>query len=141
MKRKPSMHDLDTMARTIFGEARNQTDIGKLAVANVIINRWQSNKWFGKDTIEKTCTMPRQFSCWNGGDKNFQALIKTGLDDVEFLNCYFVGVKALLNFYERAADVTKGATHYKVINHPASWANGKKPCVTIGDHEFYNDID
>jgi len=37
-------------------------------------------------------------------------------------------------------DPTKGAIHYKRIGAAAKWADGKTPCITIGSHEFYNDI-
>ena len=43
--------DVDILARTIYGEARGESEIGKRAVASVILNRYKSGKWFAGDTI------------------------------------------------------------------------------------------
>ena len=44
-------HDIDILARTIYGEARGEKTAGKKAVACVIMNRYKSKKWFAGKTI------------------------------------------------------------------------------------------
>lgn len=58
-------HDIDILARTIYGEARGEKTAGKKAVACVIMNRYKAKKWFSGKTIAETCQKPWQFSCWN----------------------------------------------------------------------------
>ena len=43
----PSMGDLQTAARTIFGEARGESDEGQRWVAATIITRAQRGGWWG----------------------------------------------------------------------------------------------
>ena len=83
--------DIDTLARTIYGEARGESRQGKIAVACVILNRVKR---------KKMCD-----------------------GEIE--------------------DITKGATHYynpKACAQP-NWAKGKAPCMVIGHHLFFNNID
>lgn len=125
--------DLDTMARTVFGEARGESDAGKIAVAHVILNRAKvpGKTWWG-DTIAEVCHKPWQFSCWNPGDPNREAVEAVTLDDPVFRAC----VRACLAALD-GADPTGGATHYHVRGLSAKWARGKTPCATIGNHLFY----
>ena len=67
-------HDIDILARTIYGEARGETDEGKRAVGLCILNRYRSNKWFAGNTIAETCQKPWQFSCWNKKDPNCEKI-------------------------------------------------------------------
>ena len=53
----------DTLARTLWGEARNQGQCGMAAVAHVVLNRAAHPRWWGHDIIS-VCRAPEQFSCW-----------------------------------------------------------------------------
>ena len=68
-------HDIDILARTIYGEARGEKTAGKKAVACVIMNRYKAKKWFSGKTIAETCQKPWQFSCWNKNDPNRQKIM------------------------------------------------------------------
>ena len=61
--------DLDTMARTMWGECRGCDTEGQIGVANVINNRVNARRWYGK-THKEVCLKEWQFSCWNEGDPN-----------------------------------------------------------------------
>lgn len=134
----PNFHDLDILARTVYGEARGEPYDGQVAVANVIINRFRSGKWFASSTISGTCLKPAQFSCWNTDDPN-RAVIMNAASST------------LAPFYDICIDVlwpgsvrndpSRGATHYQRIGAGAPWAVGKTPVVTIGNHEFFKGID
>lgn len=131
------MTDIDTMARTMVGEARGEGLIGMQAVANVILNRVSKESWYGLTPTE-VCRKPYQFSCWNKNDPNKLIIEALGTDKSIFRDALDIAQKVLDG---DLADITHGATHYKVIGTIASWANGKTPCAVIGHHEFYNNIE
>src|SRR5688500_4029200 len=62
--------DLDTLARTLWGEARGEGRNGMQAVANVIMNRYKlarSNSGYARQwgrTVAEVCRKKYQFSCW-----------------------------------------------------------------------------
>lgn len=60
---------LDTLTKTIWGEARGEGREGMIAVAWVILNRASIGGWWG-NSIETVCLKPWQFSCWNANDPN-----------------------------------------------------------------------
>lgn len=128
--------DIDVLARTIYGEARGEKTEGMIAVGQVILNRYRSNKWFAGDTIAETCQKPWQFSCWNMNDPNRKKL----------LNATEAVLKPFWNIAERLIngeyeDKTFGATHYHTKKIKPAWAKGKTPCAIIGGHVFYNNVE
>lgn len=134
--------DIDTLARTLYGEARGEYKrpegglAALIAVANVVLNRVQRGGWFGK-TISDVCRKPFQFSCWNRGDPNFPLIahVKEGDDDV-FALCLHVAEKVA---GEHWPDLTQGATYYhaSTMSDFPSWARGHRPVLRIGRHVFY----
>ena len=133
------MTDLDTMARTLWGEARGETDEGVLAVAWVILNRARKPGWWGHD-IESVCLKRWQFSCWNPTDPNYPYLSgKRPIPGAEFLRMREIALAAVL---EAQPDPTGGATHYHVKNmkNPPRWRLGAQHAATIGNHVFSRDV-
>ena len=55
---------IETLARTIWAEARSGGAAAMTHVANVICNRAAFPRWWGRD-IASVCLAPEQFSCWN----------------------------------------------------------------------------
>lgn len=124
----------DILARTLYGEARNQGDEGIKAVACVIINRANDPGWWGKDIIS-VCLKPFQFSCWNANDPNLPKIKVVTDADKNFAECLQI---AHLAVGDALVDITDGATHYYERHLPEpKWANGKTPTITIGDHIFF----
>lgn len=66
----------ETLALTIYGEARGEPIDGQVAVASVIRNRYESHK-DKYDGFKQICLEPRQFSCWNKKDPNYQLLLES----------------------------------------------------------------
>lgn len=132
-----NLDDLIIVARTIWGEARGETEQGRLAVAWVIKNRVERGGWWGT-TARAVCLHPWQFSCWNENDPNRAKLEALPTDDPLFQECLWAALSA---FLEKEPDPTDGSCHYKVIGAPASWAAGKVPVCTIGRHQFFNDVE
>lgn len=131
------LEHLDTLARTLYGEARGEPDEGVIAVAQVILNRANKPKWWGRD-IKSVCQKAWQFSCWNKADPNREKLIALTEKSPQFLRCLHIGAGVMAGLY---ADLVQGATHYHADGWAPDWAEGKTPCVTIGRHHFYNNVE
>ena len=132
--------DVLILARTLYGEARDQPVQGIEAVANVVINRVASGRW--KPTVEGVCLQPFQFSCWNRNDVNFpQIKNKQPGADRDFDKCFEIARKAVAGGLP--SHVGK-ATHYHARNIPTpSWVRqspNAKLVATIGAHLFYENI-
>lgn len=125
--------DLETAARTVYGEARSESEEGRLAVACVIVNRARKGGWWG-NTLEKVCRRRWQFSCWNEGDPNRARLERANLAQ---LRPFFDAVLAALTVAGTDADPSQGACHYHTPAVSPRWSRGKTPDVVIGEHQFY----
>ncbi|WP_341913694.1 cell wall hydrolase [Ferrovibrio terrae] len=140
--------DLDTLARTLWGEARGEGRQGMIAVAWVILNRarkpcwWSRNKGDGieDDTIEAVCRDPWQFSCWNVSDPNRAKLLAVDTADPAFRLALAVAEDALAG--RLPPDPTSGACHYKVssLPWPKDWGEPRDADFVHGHHAFYRGI-
>lgn len=132
---------IDTLARTLYGEARGEPLRGIEAVAAVVLNRVvraraRGGGWWGHDIVT-VCTKPWQFSCWNPGDPNRPRLLAVQAGEPAFDVCLRVARRAVAGVLD---DPTGGATHYHAVGVQPAWAKGCLPCARIGRHLFYNDI-
>lgn len=130
--------EVDIMARTIWGEARNQRNSGMCAIANVIMNRAKISKkyggyWWGDDVIS-VCLKPYQFSCWLRSDPNYQKIETVDETDLHFVTSIRIAKRALAKVL---SDKTNGATHYHTKSISPSWKDDDKRTAVIGDHVFY----
>jgi N-acetylmuramoyl-L-alanine amidase len=128
-----SMADLETAARTVWGEARGEPAEGRLGVARVLVNRYRA----GSLSLQGVCQKPFQFSCWNKDDPNLPKLTGVTFDDPVLRDCLQAVLAAL---DPKSIDPTHGARHYHVAGAKAWWAAGREPVVSIGAHDFYNDV-
>ena len=129
---------VDTLARTIWGEARGEGSIGMQAVAAVIMNRLavaqeKGKIWWGNSIID-ICQKPYQFSCWNKDDLNYRKLLNVDRRDRVFAVAMNIARKMLAG---ALADPTDRATHYHVHGIYPFWIHGQKPTAVIGSHIFY----
>ena len=90
---------IETLARTIYGEARGELVRGKEAVAAVVMNRVRramerGGYWWGS-TAEEVCLRPWQFSCWNENDPNREKILAVGRDNRNFQSCLRIARRAL----------------------------------------------
>jgi len=135
--------EIDVLARTLWGEARGEGNIGLEAVANVVLNRVkvaEANKgkyWWGSNIIQ-VCQKPYQFSCWNRSDPSFQKLQKVDETDLYFATCLRIARRAVVGVLD---DHTKEATHYHADYVSPYWAKGETPTVIIGRHIFYKMVE
>jgi len=119
----------------VWGEARGESAVGKLAVLWVVHNRALL-----RDTSLKTEALrDRQFSCFNADDPNREKLLKAHeLDPAGWKAC-----DAICELYAAhlTTDPTKGATHYYVaaMKNPPTWGRGHHGWVETfeeGHHVF-----
>lgn len=120
--------EVDTLARTIWGEARGEGSAGMQAVAAVILNRVaiaqeKGGYWWGANVIA-VCRKPWQFSCWNGNDPNRPKLLAVDARDLHFATALRIARRAI---YSTLPDPTAGATHYHAAGITPSWARGSPP--------------
>lgn len=128
------MDPVDTLARTLWGEARGQGLDGMAGVANVVTNRVNYPGWWGTGWVG-VCIAPKQFSCWNDNDPNRARLLRVTAEDPQFRDCLLIARAAIAG---ELRDRTQGANHYHATGIAVpKWARGKKPTTTIGDHRFY----
>ena len=133
---------IDVLARTLWGEARNQGTHGMQAVANVVMNRAAHARkkgtfWWGNNIIQ-VCQKPYQFSCWNRSDPNFSKLLEVDSTDLYFASAQRIARRALIG---ALPDVTNGATHYHTKAISPYWAKGQESCAVIGAHIFYRMVE
>lgn len=133
---------IDTLARTLWGEARGEGPKGMEAVASVILNRVQvaeakGGYWWGKDIIS-VCQKPYQFSCWNRSDPNYKQLVAVTEKDIHFATAARIARRAVAGTLK---DTTGGADHYHATSITPDWAAGQKPTAMIGHHIFYKLIE
>jgi spore germination cell wall hydrolase CwlJ-like protein len=134
--------EVDTLARTLWGEARGEGEAGMIAVAAVIRNRvdlsarLSGQHWWGHDWIT-VCRARGQFASWNPGDPNRAKLLTVTDTDPEFRLAKRIAADAIAG---RIEDPTFGATAYRAADRPwpYSWGHFRLPLVEIGRHAFYN---
>lgn len=139
--------DLDTLARTMWGEARGEGKAGLQAVANVVMNRYyaaqKSNakgSQYGR-TVTEICRKPYQFSAWLVSDPTYAAMVSVTDADPVFRQCLDIAQRALNG---QLADITGGADHYLNITATKqqrggslpSWVDMNKRTASIGSHTF-----
>lgn len=154
--RKPiDFHDLEIMARTIYGEARGETLRGRRAVACVIMNRaikaqeyfekqGKIHPLFGNGAIYDACQRPYQFSCWLAKDPNLSKLLSVRPGDRTLGECIGVAIMVIedsLTDRYAGRDPSCGSLHYYVRGSPMpKWHQGQAPCAILGAHLFFNNI-
>lgn len=123
--------DRDALVRTLYGEARGESDAGQIAVVHVIRNRVLHRK----SSAFVECHRPRQFSCWNLDDPNYTKIIQFS----EFSQDYTKLGKVVDRAWD-APDVVHGARHYfasSMIPGPY-WAKAPgREVAVIGGHRFW----
>lgn len=130
--------EIDTLARTIFGEARGEPHAGLEAVANVVLNRVKvaqnrGRYWWGNNIIG-VCQKPYQFSCWNKNDPSYERLINVTDKNIHFTTALRIARRSVIGALH---DNTNGATHYHADYVSPYWAVGEKPTKIIGRHIFF----
>lgn len=124
--------DIDTLARTIWAEARGDGYDGMRAVAEVIINRaLDPKRW--PSSITKVAKQRRQFSCWNKWDPNLRKLLKVTESDAAFR----LAKEVARDVVEGKSPLRGNLTHFHTHHVAPKWAQGQTPHLKVGGHLFY----
>ncbi len=124
--------DVDTLARTAWGEARGDGPEGMQAVCNVVMNRVRDRRW--PDSAHAVCVQPFQFSMWNTGDPNGEKARAVDRSDPLFADALALADYAVIG---RLPDITGGANHYFAPSVVLpGWAAGMAKVAEIGGHRF-----
>lgn len=121
------------LATTVYLEARNQSELGQQAVAEVALRRFESRRW--GDSVCEVVTAPKQFAPTLVSSefrfKNLKAWNKA-------VKVAYDSMRQMAQPHQQRRQVVPGADHFHA-NHiePPNWARGM-PAVQIGDHRFYN---
>lgn len=143
---------VDTLARTLWAEARGEGELGMVAVAWVVLNRARRGGWWGNNIVA-VCRFPSQFSCWNEGTASRRALLQVTELDQSFAQalriaqaavdgrlCEFSKSGQLGGAAGAGGDFTQGALHYHTVDVSPKWARGLTPCFALKRHIFYNNV-
>lgn len=138
------LSDLEILTLTIIGEARGEPIQGQVAVGSVVRNR--VNRYHSSYVVE--CLKPKQFSCWNKNDPNYQMLIELAEElvndqyftDPYLVQCMYVAEGITSN---QVLDNTHGALNYMTTDlffskSKPSWAMNVTNAKTIGNQIFFN---
>lgn len=126
----------DLVIRTVFGEAGNEPDDGKAAVAAVIRNRAVSGRYGG--TSPSDVVLARgQFEPWARSDAKARML------SLSPDNPAYQRIGSIVDsVFKNGEDITGGATHFfapvaqaQLGRNAPSWAKGES--TVIGGHHFY----
>jgi spore germination cell wall hydrolase CwlJ-like protein len=130
------LDERDYPIRTIVFEASGETEVGKVAVAHVILNRKKRGRW--GDNIKAVVTHPGQFEPWMTRRREIETLSR---NDARYQSAAIIADAVLSG---QTTDPTAGATHFLnpiIVRERRggslpSWARGEgRP---IGRHIFYS---
>jgi len=131
------------LAQNIYFEAGNQPEAGKVAVANVTMNRMKSQAY--PSTICNVVYQARWETNWRGDmipvrNKCQFSWFCDGRSDLPTDSATWMKSLEIANFALAGAyfDVTSGATHYHSDSVYPYWADHLNRTVTIDNHLFYN---
>lgn len=138
--------DRDTLARTLWGEARGEGLAGMIAVGWTIRNRVEMDlhndgkpDWWGEGYVG-VCRAPYQFSCWNRNDPNYPFL--NGMKPIPAAQFALACGAASAVIAGEQSDPTGGATHYYATTMPKApaWASMARRTLKLGRHIFFRDV-
>lgn len=127
--------EIDCLARNVYFEARNQTVLGQIAVASVVLNRVKSSKfpsticgvvYQGGENRRHRC----QFSWYCDGRTDRAYEVESWKEIYDFS----------LDLYKKkgfAKDITDGAVYYHATYVDPYWVQAVNYTITIDDHRFY----
>ena len=126
----------DYLIRTLAFEASGETEVGKVAVAYVVLNRKRSGRW--GDNIKAVVTSPGQFEPWMTRRREIEGLSP---NDPRYQSAAIIADAVLSG---QTPDPTAGATYFLnpiIVRERRggslpSWARGEGQ--PIGRHTFYS---
>lgn len=116
------------LALCVWREARGESLLGQLLVAQTVENRVQDARW--PDSYVSVITQRLQFSAFNANDPN--TLLFPSESDSAWVNCV-----AAADFVLNAPTPLTRANHYHTIGVSPAWKRDDKIVNREGAHVFY----
>ena len=130
---KKETHDLclkdascNKLAEAIIFESRGEPDIGKVAVAQVILNRKKDPRW--GNSVTAVVHQPYQFSYLKDKHKQRPPTKHDWTTARKIAHAVITGAE-----YNPVGN----ATHYHATHVQPKWAKKLQPVAKIGNHVFY----
>lgn len=138
VEKQVDISELQCLALNIYHEARNEDQVGRLAVAFVTLNRVKSVLYpdticdvvWQKNINRKNGRWVAQFSWTLDGKPDRPYNIEKWLEAVVEAGIVYRG-------YNSLPDPTKGSTHYHADYVNPYWSSHLKEIIQIGSHIFY----
>lgn len=134
--------DVMCMSMNIYFEARGEPLTGKIAVANVIMNRMQHDHY--PDHVCSVIRQDQQFS-WYKNQAAAQVVLydRKGVVIERNLEAWAESqMVAVMVLSGDVKDITQGATHfYNPSKSRPAWRNRYEVVARIGNHVFLNNFD
>lgn len=123
---------IECLAKNIYFEARNQSELGQRAVAWVTLNRVESDGY--PNTICDVVWQRRQFSWTHDGRSD------TPRNQEAYSEALRIAESVYNRFYNNAySDPTSGAIMYHASYSSPYWRSAYERTVQIDDHIFYKE--
>lgn len=132
-KVKLSSYDRAVLVKTIWGETRGESNLGRMAVVHVILNRITTNNPLFKSykSVSQVCLKKYQFSCWLDKWKMRHIKVDDTYKEIKSV------VDDAVRLYESGDDYSNGALFYfSDIISPPKWASAYTLVNKIGLHNF-----
>lgn len=124
-KRCKSQLECRILAEAIVYEARSESELGQVAVAHVIMNRVNSNRW--GDSIKDVVYQYKQFSY------TLQKQRRSPSDN-DWKKAYLVAYEVMNGMVDSPVG---DSTHYHTNQVNPKWAKELEYVATIENHRFY----
>lgn len=118
-------NDCKILAEAIVYEARSESELGKVSVAHVILNRVKDRRW--GDSIEEVVYQHAQFSYTLEKQRNAPST-------KDWTNGYLIAFEVLNDLVESPV---KEATHYHTKAVRPYWAKHYEVVAVVDSHIFY----
>ncbi len=129
----PRCWSFETAVRTLWQEARGETDDGRAAVAHVIWNRVASGRW--GTSLASVCLWPKQFSGWNDDASSRVEAAQIPDDDPTLER-----LRVTLAWAQNAPDPTDGAMFYYAVSiAEPEWARHMICAGLFGAQKFFRE--
>jgi N-acetylmuramoyl-L-alanine amidase len=123
--------ELECLAKTIYFEARGESEQGQRAVAAVVLNRVKSPQF--PDTV---CEVVHQGGT-DGRDCQFSWWCDGLHDEPRDVNAWIRAATIAREMIHGAPDPTNGALYFHTKNVSPSWRTQLRRLATIGAHIYY----
>lgn len=134
--------DVMCMSMNIYFEARGESLAGKIAVANVIMNRLETREY--PDRICSVIRQDQQFSWYRrGGAARVVLYDRQGTVIEQNLEAWAESqMVAVMVMTGKVQDLSQGATHfYNPAKSKPAWRHRYEVVARIGNHVFLNNLD